>query len=145
MNPTSLVRRGAAIVIVLLLAMPSIAATKYPHTAQKPVMKQFGGVTVHDDYAWLENASDPAVKDWVAKENALTRSILDAVPARDAIAAGLTMLYKAPRITYAYVQARGGRLFAMKSAPPKEQSTLIVLDNPNDAKSERVVFDPTAA
>jgi len=145
MNPTFLVRRGTAIVIVAVLAMSSIAATKYPATAKKPVTKQFGSITFRDDYAWLENASDPAVKEWVAKENALTRSILDAVPARDAIAAGLTKLYKAPRITYAYVQARGGRLFAMKSAPPKEQSTLIVLDDPNDTKSERVVFDPTAS
>jgi prolyl oligopeptidase len=145
MNPTSLVRRGAAAAIVLIIAMPSIAAMKYPNTVKKPVTKQYGSITFRDDYAWLENASDPAVKDWVAKENALTRSILDTVPARDAIAAGLTKLLKAPRITYAYVQARGGRLFAMKSAPPKEQSTLVVLDNPNDAKSERVVFDPTAA
>src|SRR5436305_9796632 len=99
--------------------MLSIAATKYPATAKKPVTKQFGSVTFRDDYAWLENASDPAVKNWVAKENAVTRSILDGVPARDAIAAGLTRLYKAPRITYAGVQARGGRLFALKSAPPK--------------------------
>src|SRR2546423_9738336 len=117
MNPTCLVRRGAAIVIVLVLAIPFFAATKYPNTEKKPVTKQFGNITFRDDYAWLENASDPAVKDWVAKENALTRSILDGVPARDAIAAGLTKLFKAPRITYAYVQPRGGRLFAMKSAP----------------------------
>ncbi|MEA2338004.1 MAG: prolyl oligopeptidase [Thermoanaerobaculia bacterium] len=144
MNPTSLVRRAAAVLIVFA-AMSLSAAPKYPPAAKKPVTKQYGSVTFRDDYAWLENASDPAVKKWVAQENALTRSILDAVPARDAIAAGLTKLFKAPRITYAYVQARGGRLFAMKSAPPKEQSTLIVLDNPNDTKSERVVFDPTAA
>src|SRR3954468_10411977 len=97
MNSTSLVRRGAAIVIVVVLAMPSIAATKYPKTAKKPVTKQFGSTTFRDDYAWLENGSDPAVKDWVAKENAVTRSILDTVPARDAIAASLTRLYKAPR------------------------------------------------
>jgi prolyl oligopeptidase len=139
------VRRGAATVIVLILAMPTFGATKYPAAAKKPVTRQFGSVAFRDDYAWLENASDPAVKDWVAQENALTRSVLDAVPARGAIAAGLTKIYRAPRITYAYVQARGGRLFAMKSAPPKEQSTLVVLDDPNDPKSERVVFDPTAA
>jgi prolyl oligopeptidase len=144
MNPTCPVRRAAAVLIVFA-AMSLSAAPKYPPAAKKPVTKQYGSVTFRDDYAWLENASDPAVKKWVAEENALTRSILDGVPARGAIAAGLTKLFKAPRITYAYVQARGGRLFAMKSAPPKEQSTLIVLDNPNDSKSERVVFDPTAA
>jgi len=145
MKSTFLVRRGAAIVIVAVLSMSSIAATKYPATDKKPLSKKFGSITFRDDYAWLEDASNPAVKEWVAKENALTRSILDAVPARDAISSALTKLYKAPRITYAGVQARGGRVFAMKSTPPKEQLTLIVLDDPNDQKSERVVFDPTAS
>ena len=139
MNPTSLGRRGAARFRSVL--QPTIAATKYPHGEEAGAKKHYGSSTFRDDYAWLENTSDPAVKEWVAKENALTRSILDAVPARDSIAAGLTGFSKR-RASRSYVQSRGGRLFAMKSAPPKEQSTLIVLDDPNDAKSERVVFDP---
>ena len=81
----------------------------------------------------------------MAEENRLTRSIVDAVPGRAAIAARLTALLKARRLGYFDVIERGGKLFALKSAPPKEQPLLVVLDNPNDASSERVIFDPGAA
>ena len=136
------------LLFVLAMVSTSLAAQtakpNYPPAAKHPVTRHYGNMTFHDDYEWLENANDPAVKAWVEKENALTRSILDAVPARDAIAARLTTLFKSPRTTYSYVQARGGRLFAMKSTPPKEQSSLVVFDSPSDSRSERLVFDPTA-
>src|SRR5437870_1503644 len=121
------------------------AAPQYPLTAKHPVAQTYGDVTLTDDYQWLEDPADPAVKAWVAEENQLTRSILDAVPARAAIAERLTALYKAPRLGYFGVTERGGKLFALKSAPPKEQPMLVVLDAPSDAKSERVLYDPTAA
>src|ERR1044071_5822304 len=122
-----------------------LAAIAYPPADKRPVVQQYGETTFRDDYQWLENAHDPAVKAWVREENALTRSILDAVPQRDAIAHRLTALYKAPRLGYFSVVARGGKLFALKSAPPKEQPMLVVLDKPDDAHSERVLFDPNAA
>ena len=122
-----------------------LAAIAYPPADKRLVVQQYGETTFRDDYQWLENADDPAVKAWVREENALTRSILDAVPQRDAIAHRLTALYKAPRLGYFSVVARGGKLFALKSAPPKEQPMLVVLDKPDDAHSERVLFDPNAA
>src|SRR5262245_26373575 len=126
--------------VVLLLA-----ALQYPTTPKQPVAQQYGDLTFTDHYQWLENADDPPVKAWVAEENKLTRSVLDVVPGRNAIAARLTALYKAPRLGYFGVTERAGKLFAMKSAPPKEQPLLVVLDNPADAKSERVLYDPCAA
>ncbi len=131
----------AAIVLPLLLA----ASTPYPATPKHPVAETYGEMTFNDDYQWLENATDPAVVAWVAEENRLTRSILDAVPAREAIAQRLTALYKAPRLAYFGVVERGGKLFALKQQPPKEQPLLVVLDKPTDASSERVLYDPNAA
>ena len=122
-----------------------LAAIAYPPAAKHPVVQQYGETAFRDDYQWLENADDPAVKAWVGQENALTRSILDAVPQRNAIAQRLTALYKAPRLSYFSAVARGGKLFALKSAPPKEQPMLVVLDKPSDAQSERVLYDPNAA
>jgi prolyl oligopeptidase len=122
-----------------------LAATIYPVAEKHPVAQKYGQTVFHDDYQWLENAGDPAVQAWVKEENRVTRSILDAVPARAAIASRLSALYKAPRLGYFGVVERGGKLFARKLAPPKEQPLLVVLDNPNDAKSERVLYDPGAA
>lgn len=122
-----------------------LAATIYPVADKHPVAQKYGETVFKDDYQWLENAGDPAVQAWVKEENRLARSILDAVPQRAAIAQRLTALYKAPRLGYFGVVARGGKLFALKTAPPKEQPLLVVLDNPNDANSERVLYDPNAA
>ena len=122
-----------------------LAAISYPLADKQPVVQKYGETSFTDDYQWLENADDPAVQAWVKKENELTRSILDAIPARQSIAQRLTALYKAPRLGYFGVVARGGKLFAMKSAPPKEQPMLVVLDNPNDWQSERVLYDPNKA
>jgi prolyl oligopeptidase len=128
-----------------LLAIALFAAIAYPVAEKHPVVQKYGDVKFTDNYQWLENANDPAVQAWVKEENRLTRSVLDAVPARAAIAQRLTALYKAPRLGYVGVIERGGKLFALKSQPPKEQPVLVALDNPNDAKSERVLYDPNAA
>ncbi|HEV8660801.1 MAG TPA: prolyl oligopeptidase family serine peptidase, partial [Thermoanaerobaculia bacterium] len=101
--------------------------------------------TFKDNYQWLEDAADPAVQKWIEEQNRLTRSILDTVPGRAEIAARLTKVMMAPRFGYFAVSERGGRLFAMKSQPPKEQSMLVVLDSPSDATSERIVYDPNTA
>jgi prolyl oligopeptidase len=139
-----------AIVIAALVWIPIAAATPaekphYPPTAKHPVSERFGDTTFKDDYQWLEDAADPAVQKWVEEQNRLTRSILDAVPGRAEIAARLTKLLMAPRLGYFGVIERGGKLFALKFQPPKEQSMLVVLDSPSDASSERTVYDPTAA
>jgi len=129
---------------IVLLAAAATALT-YPTTPKHPVEQRYGDMAYTDNYQWLENADDPAVKAWVAEENKLTRSVLDAVPARAAIAQRLAKLYKAPRLGYFGLTERGGKLFALKSEPPKEQPMLVVFDTPSDAKSERVLYDPTAA
>ncbi len=140
-------RRATIIGLLACGTIAVFAATKpdYPVTAKHPVAQTYGDQTFQDDYQWLENAGDPAVQAWVAEQNRLTHSILDAVPARDEIARRLTALYKGRRLNYFGVTERGGKLFAFKAQPPREQPQFVVLDNPSDAKSERVLYDPNAA
>jgi prolyl oligopeptidase len=133
----------AIFIAVLLAAIQS--GPNYPATPKRPSAQTYGDVHFIDNYEWLENAEDSAVKGWVAEENKLTRSILDAVPGRAVIAQRLTALFKAPRLGYFGVTERGGKLFALKSAPPKEQPLFVVFDDPSNAKTERVLFDPSAA
>ena len=132
----------AALWAPLLLAASNL---EYPATPKHPVDEVYAGTSFKDDYQWLEDASDPAVKDWVAQENRLTRSVLDGVPARADLERRLTKLLKAPRIGYTEVRENAGKIFALKSEPPKEQAFLVVFDSPSDSKSERVVYDPNTA
>ena len=61
------------------------AAKKAPAAEKRPVTDSYHGIKVVDDYRWLENWDDPAVKQWSAAENTRTREYLDALPSRPAI------------------------------------------------------------
>ncbi len=142
------------VVLVVIAATFATGAAaqsaSYPPAPKRPVTDTYIGThgpqKVVDDYRWLENLDDPAVRDWITAENAATRRVLDALPSRAAIRDELRRLYgTAPVARYAF-RFEGGRLFALKRQPPKNQPMLVVLDgDPSTADvldGERVVVDP---
>ena len=127
---------------------PSIP--KPPDTPKRPVTDEYlfpstPGVTVTDDYRWLENWDDPAVKQWSAAQNTRTREYLDHLPARPAIRARLAQLISATSASYWDLQFRAGMLFAMRYQPPQQQPTIVVMRSADDPASAKVIFDPSAA
>lgn len=127
---------------VSLLAQEKLAPP--PETPKHPVTDVYHGVQVVDDYRWLEDWNDPAVKAWSKAENDRTRAYLDSLPARAALHDRLTQLMAQSSASYGGLQNHGGQFFAMKFAPPKQQSMLVVLPSLNDISGERVVVDPNA-
>jgi prolyl oligopeptidase len=133
---------------MLALAVPLAASAHegihYPATAKKPVTDTYHGTAVVDDYRWLENGKDPAVRDWSRAQLRIARAYLDPLPQRAALKARLADLYKtAPHRYFSFTQIDGA-LFAMKSQPPKEQPVLVMMKSAADAKAERVLFDPNS-
>ncbi len=112
-----------------------------PSTPKHPVKDLYHGITVTDDYRWLEDWNDPAVKKWSAAQNLYTREYLDHLAARPAIKERLQHLTADSR-NYSGVQYRKGILFALKFEPPKQQSVLVSLASATDVASENVVLDP---
>jgi prolyl oligopeptidase len=64
-----------------LLVLETVLAQP-PATPKKPVTDVFHGVVVTDDYRWLENYSDPAVRAWSDAQNRYARQYLDALAPR---------------------------------------------------------------
>jgi prolyl oligopeptidase len=132
-----------------LIAASALAQTasipKPPDTPKHPVTDEYHCVKVVDDYRWLGNWDDPAVKQWSAAENARTRKYFDHLPARPAIKARLKQLVAASSASYYGLQFRAGMLFAMKDQPPQQQPMLVVMRSADDPASARVIFDPNAA
>src|SRR5579863_543570 len=62
-----------------------------PATPKKPVTDDYHGVSVVDDYRWLEGSA-PAVREWSGQQNARTRSYLDHLPSRPDIVEQLKRL-----------------------------------------------------
>ncbi|MEY2555099.1 MAG: prolyl oligopeptidase [Verrucomicrobiota bacterium] len=113
-------------------------------TQKKPVTDEYQGVKVEDNYQWLENDADPAVKTWSESQNQQTRAYLDKLPDRAAIEKELTEWYAKTSPSYSEIVSRPGILFAMKFQPPKQQQMLVTLASADDLKSEKVIVDPNA-
>ena len=128
-----------------LAAAPLTAQSDHPlpNTARKPVTDTYHGVAVAEDYRWLENWDDPAVRAWSDSENAHTRAFLDALPARAAILSRARELFGGAFVSYFNLTRSGNVLFALKFQPPKPQPLLVTLHSPDEPASEHIVLDPS--
>jgi prolyl oligopeptidase len=114
----------------------------YPETPHKPVTDEYHGIKVDDPYRWLEDAKDPAVREWTAAQNRLTHATLDAIPQRPAIYEQVKKIYSEASPEYNALQARPGRIFAIKKQPPLQQPLLVMLTSVDDLATERIILDP---
>ena len=106
------------------------------------MIDEYHGVKVEDAHRWLEEGGDPAVKAWTDAQNLTTRAHLDALTDRGEVEARLKDLFSKVAASYGGLVSCGGRIFALKFQPPKEQHMLVVLSSPDDLASEKVVLDP---
>jgi prolyl oligopeptidase len=93
---------------------------------------------VADPYRWLEDTDSAQTQAWVATQNALTFSFLEAIPARQSLHRRLTELWDYPRMS-APVK-RGGRYFHLRNSGLQNQDALYVLDTL--AGEPRLLLDP---
>jgi prolyl oligopeptidase len=114
-----------------------------PATPEKPVTDTYQGVQVVDDYRWLENGSDPAVKQWAEAQNKFARAHLDQLPGVATLKSRLKELLADPQPKYFEFVRRNGILFGMRDQPPAEQPALVALKSADDPKAAQVVVDPT--
>src|SRR6266851_2397017 len=133
-------RRAALALSLGLLAGCSAGAEV--RTPKKPVTNDYHGVKVQDDYQWLENAGDPAVRKWSAAQNQQARGILDKLPARGFLQQRLDRLFTETSPNYSGLTWRKGKLFLLKFQPPAQQPILMLLKSVEDLKSAKVVLDP---
>ena len=136
---------GQFIVMVVLsiIFMSGCSRPKpaYPVTERKPVTDNYYGTKVVDEYRWLDNLSDPAVRTWNDEQNTFSRKHFDNIPALPLIRERLRQLYSFQSVEYtSLIMCK--KLFALKSQPSKDQPFIVVFDSPENLQSEKVVVDP---
>src|SRR3990172_3719295 len=114
-----------------------------PEAPKRTVLDTYWGVSVPDDYQYMEDAKDPAVANWASEQNAHTRAWLDQHAERKAILDRVTALTHSDSPDYYGARYQNGYYFAMKEQPPKQQPLLVVLKSVLDLKTENAVVDPT--
>jgi prolyl oligopeptidase len=130
-----------AATLAILLAPPLLWAAP-PDTPKKPVTDTAHGVAVTDDYRWLEDAGDKAVRTWSDAQNAHARAALDKLPGVESLRARLTKIMAAKTTGHGAFAVRGGAVFALRRQPPKQQPFLVVMPAPDKPDEARVLVDP---
>ena len=141
-TPPAPTTTATATATTTMTSTTAAALPKPPPTPKKPVVDTVQGVSITDDYRWLEAADDAQVKAWSNAQNAYARSYLDARPGRDAIKKRVSEILTSASSDYFALRWKGKKLFAMKLLPPKQQPFLVTMKSADDPKSEQVVLDP---
>ncbi|WCJ60604.1 prolyl oligopeptidase family serine peptidase [Fontisphaera persica] len=116
-------------------------AVNLPATPQKPVVDHYHGQAISDPYQWLEDGQNPEVRQWTEAQNAAARAYLDALPERPWIERRLRQLLQVEKPSYYGLQWAGGRLFALRFQPPRQQPELVFMAGPDDTNGIRVILD----
>ena len=68
-----------------------------PPTRVEVVVDTYHGTRVEDPYRWLENGTDPAVREWTAHQSQRTRAYLDGLPVRARLRSASRLTSASPR------------------------------------------------
>ena len=116
--------------------MPGTAQA-VPPTPVREVIELVHQVEVRDPYRWLEDESSPEVHAWVAAQGAYARSVLDALPGRETIAARMAQALDCGVL--GGTVPRGRRRFLARRTAGMDQAALYVIDRDG---AERALVDP---
>ena len=111
--------------------------TPYPPARRLDLVEEIHGVAVADPYRWLEDASDPDTKEWLAAQEALFAEHAAAFRGRDRFRRRVGELYRTGIV--GPPSWHGERAFFMRQDARQEHMVLHVAE-PGGA--ERVLLDP---
>ena len=127
---------------LMCLVFTSMVVGAPPETLPMPVVDVHHGVSVIDEYRWLENWSDPAVQAWSDAQNVHARGVLDHLPGVAPLQTKLTQIMAAESTSHSHLVLSHGRLFALRRQPPRQHPFLVVLPSPDQPEESRTLLDP---
>jgi prolyl oligopeptidase len=121
------------------LPMPTLPL-KYPASRTVDASDTHFGVKVEDPYRWLEEGKSPEAQAWLADQNKLTRSYLEALPGRAALKKRYSQLLRIDSIS---APGRAGdRYFYSKRKAEQEKAVLYWRSATDPNEPEHVLIDP---
>ena len=119
--------------------MPQLPLT-YPPALTVDAFDTHFGVKVADPYRWLEEGKSPEVQKWVADEDKLAHSYLDALPGRTVFARRYSRLLHVDMMDAPW--RTRDRYFYMKRKADEEKSVLYWKDATDPNAPAHVLIDP---
>jgi prolyl oligopeptidase len=124
---------------VLMACCGARAQPAPPAAPREPVVDDYYGTKITDDYRWMEDRWSPKFKAWLEGQNAYARAVLGKIPGRDALQARIAAHTGAAAAVTAASQA-GGRVFYEKREVGQDTYKLYVRDGVDGP--EQLLVDP---
>lgn len=128
-----------ATLLFFLLVCSSLFA-QLPASPKKPVTDTYFGMQVTDNYRWLEDTKDTAVKQWFKDQANYTNSQLDQISGRDSLVDILKNYDSLQPYRIKYIVKKGGRYFYLKTLPGQNVSKLFYRNSENVI--DVLLYDP---
>jgi prolyl oligopeptidase len=128
---------GFALIAFTLAA--ASAADGPPVAPRVPVVDDYFGTRVTDDYRWMEDRHAPKFEEWCREQGRYARAVLDRIPGRDALQARIAAHTGGGTLATGMHQA-GGKVFYLKLEPGQDTFKLFVRDGTDGA--ETLLVDP---
>jgi prolyl oligopeptidase len=129
---------GISLAVALGAAVSPAEELAPPKTAAEAIKETLHGVELVDPYRWLEEQNSPETRAWIGEQNAFSRSVLDELPGRDAIAKRLEELLRIDSV--GVPRERGGRYFFTRRSKDADLPVLYVRRGAKGA--DEVLIDP---
>ena len=117
------------------------APAKPPVAPVRPVMDDYFGTKVVDDYRYMENLNDPEVQSWFKNQDAYTRATLAGIPGRDKLLARLTEFFMSAPARVTTVQRLPGDVYMYYKSLAGEGAPKLYIRNGLSGE-ERLLVDP---
>jgi len=127
--------------VAVASSTPSTRPPPVP-VAHRPVVHDYWGTHVTDDFEWLEDGKSSEVTAFTDAQNTHARSVLDGLPERAPVRARVAQLLGASSADYLAVRPIAGSLFVFVAQPPKQQAVLVMRAESGEPSTEKVVLDP---
>ena len=134
-------QRCAGVLVGLMIAtgVGAAAIPPPPVAPVLPVVDDYFGTRVTDNYRWMEDRSAPRFVDWIKGQDAYARAVLKEVPGRDELLRRVAS-HSAGGVLANDVRLAGGKTFYLKRSPGQESFRLYVRAGLNGP--ERLLVDP---
>jgi len=119
-------------------SVKNIESISYPITRTVNQIDTLWGVSIKDEYRWLEDDRDAEVEQWVVDQNITTRSYLDAIPLREELKSRYTELFNYEKV--GIPRKIGSRYFVSRNDGLQNQSVVYVRESLYGV--EKVFLDP---
>lgn len=131
--------KSALLAAVAAALIPALATAQNgpPVAPREPVVDDYYGTKVADDYRWMEDRRAPRFEKWLRAENAYARAVIDKIPGREKLQARVAA-HTGGGAAVAGVRQAGGKVFYMKRLPGEDSYKLYI----REGSSERLLVDP---